>query len=42
MSLFMKEKLGGINAMYPIPTTLAGATVNGKSEMSRIKLQERG
>lgn len=25
----MKEKLGAINVLYPTPTTLVGATVNG-------------
>ncbi|MCX6013543.1 MAG: flavin reductase family protein [Chloroflexi bacterium] len=32
----MKEKLGGINALYPTPTTLVGAMVNGKPNFSTI------
>ena len=32
----MKEKLGAINALYPTPTTLVGATVNGKPNFIAI------
>ena len=32
----MKEKLGAINALYPTPTTLVGATVNGKPNFITI------
>jgi flavin reductase (DIM6/NTAB) family NADH-FMN oxidoreductase RutF len=32
----MKEKLGDINALYPTPTTLVGATVNGKPNFITI------
>ena len=32
----MKEKLGAINALYPPPTALVGATVNGKPNFITI------
>ena len=32
----MKEKLGGVNALYPTPTTLVGANVNGKPNFITI------
>jgi flavin reductase (DIM6/NTAB) family NADH-FMN oxidoreductase RutF len=32
----MKEKLGAINALYPTPTTLVGATVSGKPNFIAI------
>jgi flavin reductase (DIM6/NTAB) family NADH-FMN oxidoreductase RutF len=32
----MKEKLGRLNALYPTPTTLVGATVNGKPNFIAI------
>ena len=32
----MKKKLGGINALFPTPTVLAGATVNGKPNFITI------
>jgi flavin reductase (DIM6/NTAB) family NADH-FMN oxidoreductase RutF len=34
--LTMKEQLGGLNALYPTPTTLVGATVNGKPNFIAI------
>ena len=32
----MKEKLGAVNALYPTPTVLVGATVNGKPNFITI------
>jgi flavin reductase (DIM6/NTAB) family NADH-FMN oxidoreductase RutF len=32
----MKEKLGAVNALYPTPTALVGATVNGKPNFITI------
>ena len=32
----MKEKIGAINALYPTPTTLVGAIVNGKPNFITI------
>ena len=32
----MKEKLGATNALYPTPTVLVGATVNGKPNFITI------
>jgi flavin reductase (DIM6/NTAB) family NADH-FMN oxidoreductase RutF len=32
----MKEKLGAVNALYPTPTTLVGAMVNGKPNFITI------
>lgn len=32
----MKEKLGNVNALYPTPTTLVGAMVNGKPNFITI------
>jgi hypothetical protein len=32
----MKEKLGAVNALYPTPTTLVRATVNGKPNFITI------
>ena len=32
----MKEKLGAVNALYPTPTTLVGATVDGKPNFITI------
>jgi len=32
----MKEKLGAVNALYPTPTTLVGATVSGKPNFITI------
>jgi flavin reductase (DIM6/NTAB) family NADH-FMN oxidoreductase RutF len=32
----MKEKLGAVNALYPTPTVLVGATVNGKANFITI------
>jgi flavin reductase (DIM6/NTAB) family NADH-FMN oxidoreductase RutF len=32
----MKEKIGAVNALYPTPTTLVGAMVNGKPNFINI------
>ena len=32
----MKKKLGALNGLYPVPTTLVGATVNGKPNFITI------
>ena len=32
----MKEKVGAVNALYPTPTVLVGATVNGKPNFITI------
>ncbi len=32
----MKEKIGGVNALYPTPTTLVGASVGGKPNFITI------
>ena len=32
----MKEKLGAVNALYPTPTTLVGAMVNGKANFITV------
>ena len=32
----MKEKLGAVNSLYPTPTTLVGATVNGNPNFITI------
>ena len=32
----MKEKLGAVNALYPMPTVLVGAMVNGKPNFITI------